>query len=64
MRKGKNKQFEIGPTSASGFAVSKEFTAKASTYYLKEITGTKGYTLSSEIRAVDIVGGETLSMNI
>lgn len=55
---GKNKQFEIGPTSASGFAVSKEFTAKASTYYLKEITAPKGYTLSSEIRAVDIVGGE------
>ena len=36
----------------------KEFTAKASTYYLKEITAPKGYTLSSEIRAVDIVGGE------
>ena len=55
---GENKQFEIGPTSASGFAVSKEFTAKASTYYLKEITAPKGYTLSSEIRAVNIVGGE------
>lgn len=53
-----NQQFTIGPTSASGFAVSKEFTAKASTYYLKEITAPKGYTLSSEIRAVDIVGGE------
>ena len=57
-KNGENKQFEIGPTSASGFAVSKEFTAKASTYYLKEITAPKGYTLSSEIRAVDIVGGE------
>lgn len=55
---GQNPQFTIGPTSASGFAVSKEFTAKASTYYLKEITAPKGYTLSSEIRAVDIVGGE------
>lgn len=57
-KNGENKQFEIGPTSASGFAVSKEFTAKASTYYLKEITAPKGYTLSSEIRAVDIIGGE------
>lgn len=54
-----NQQFTIGPTASNGFAISGEFTAKASVYYVKEIKQPDGgYVLSDQVHPVTVAGGE------
>ncbi len=54
-----NQQFTIGPTASNGFAISEEFTAKASVYYVKEIKQPDGgYVLSDQVHPVTVAGGE------
>ena len=58
-KNGNNQQFTIGPTASNGFAISEEFTAKASVYYVKEIKQPDGgYVLSDQVHPVTVAGGE------